>query len=198
MTDKQNLSTWHRRFGHLNFRTLRQYLRTFGISFFNEPDETVCDSCQRAKGIKIYNREPQKRAEYPYQFIHTDFVGPINPVGFGGERYFFTFTDDFTRYTETYTGNKKSDWFRCLRSFHNLAKTRSKEARPIERLRSDCGSELQSKRVDRWLAKEGIILEPSAPYSQEQNGVSERLGRTIMEITRACILEGNIDDDLWP
>lgn len=47
------------------------------------------------------------------------------------------------------------------------------------------------------MQKEGITFEPSAPYSQEQNGVSERAGRTIMDLTRATILEGNIDDDLW-
>ncbi len=48
------------------------------------------------------------------------------------------------------------------------------------------------------MQKECIIFEPSAPYSQEQNGVSEPMGKTIMDMTRAIILEGNIDDDLWP
>lgn len=52
--------------------------------------------------------------------------------------------------------------------------------------------------ADEWMQKEGITFEPSAPYSQEQNGVSERTGRTIMDITRATILESNIDDNLWP
>ena len=42
------------------------------------------------------------------------------------------------------------------------------------------------------------MFEPSAPYFHKQNGVSERMGRTIMDMTRATILEGNIDDDLWP
>lgn len=65
-------------------------------------------------------------------------------------------------------------------------------------LRSDYGSELQSHKANDWLEKEGIVFEPSAPYSQEQNGVSERVGRTIMDMTRATILEGNIDDELWP
>ena len=48
------------------------------------------------------------------------------------------------------------------------------------------------------MQKKGITFEPSAPYFQEQNGVSEQTGRTIMDITRATILEENIDDDLWP
>ena len=142
----------------------------------------------------IYNCKPQKRSEHPYQFIHTDLVGPISPTGFSGERYFFTFTDDCTRHTETYTGAKKSDWLHCLKSFHNLAKTRTKIERPTERIRSDYCSELQSKKAEQWLSLEGIILEPSAPYLQEENGVAERLGRTLMDMARATIIEGNIDD----
>ncbi len=68
----------------------------------------------------------------------------------------------------------------------------------MERLRSDYGSELQSHKANDWMQKESIVFEPSAPYSQEQNGVSERIERTSMDMTRATILEGNIDDDLWP
>ena len=101
----------------------------------------MCDNCQRAKATKIYNRhDPQKRASETYQFILTDLVGPINPVGFGGERYFFTFTDDSTRYTEVYTGTRKSEWFKCPKTFYNFCKTRSQRERPVERLRSDYGS----------------------------------------------------------
>lgn len=132
------------------------------------------------------------------EFVHTDLVGPIKPVAFAGERYFFTFTDDCTRMTETYTGTEKSDWLRCLKTYHSLCRTRSKEEHPIERLRSDYGSELQSHKANDWMQKEGITFETSAPYSQEQNGVSERMERTIMDMTRATILEGNIDDELWP
>ena len=66
--------------------------------------------------------------------------------------------------------------------FHSLAKTRTKSERPTERICSDYGSELKSKKVQQWLSVESIILEPSAPYSKEENGVSERLGRTLIEM----------------
>ena len=48
------------------------------------------------------------------------------------------------------------------------------------------------------MQKESIVFEPFAPYSQKQNGVSKRMGKTIMDITRATILERNIDNDQWP
>lgn len=48
------------------------------------------------------------------------------------------------------------------------------------------------------MQKKDIIFEPSAPYSQEQNGVSKQTGKIIMDMTRATIFKGKIDDELWP
>lgn len=76
---KQPLSTWHKRLGHLNLRSLRQYLKGLNIDYVNNSDNLVCDSCQRAKATKVYNCNPQEKAKRPYQFIHTDLVGPISP-----------------------------------------------------------------------------------------------------------------------
>lgn len=38
-----------------------------------------------------------------------DLVGLISFVRFEREKYFFTFTNDFTYYTKTYISAKKSD-----------------------------------------------------------------------------------------
>lgn len=43
----------------------------------------------------------------------------------------------------------------------------------------------------------GHTFEPSAHY-QEENGVSEQMTRTIMDMVRATILEGNIEYMVWP
>ena len=119
-------------------------------------------------------------------------------MGFSGEQYIFTFTNDATHYTKTYTGIRKSNWLKCLQAFHSLCKTRSKQEHPIERLCSDYGLELQSHKTDERLQKQGIIFKPSAPYSQEQNRVSERTSKTLIDMIHASMLEGNNDNDLWP
>ena len=142
------LSTWHKRLGHLNFSSLKSHLNRLNIKYEDDSHGYICDSCLQAKTTKTYNREPQKRADQPYLFVHTDLVGPINPIRFSSQKYFFTFTDNATRMTETYTGTKKSDWLKCLKTYHSLCRTRSKEAYPIEKLRSDYGSELQSHKAD--------------------------------------------------
>lgn len=48
------------------------------------------------------------------------------------------------------------------------------------------------------MQKEGIIFELLAPYLQEQNGVSERMRRIFIDMTKATILGENIENELWP
>lgn len=52
--------------------------------------------------------------------------------------------------------------------------------------------------MKKWFTKKGIIFEPSALYFQAQNGVLEQMGKTVINMTKAIILEGNLDDELWP
>ena len=41
------------------------------------------------------------------------------------------------------------------------------------------------------------MYEPSAPYIQNQNGVSERMNRTIMEKARSMLLEASLPESFW-
>ena len=142
------LSTWYKRLGHMNFASLKTFLQCLKIVFNNNSNNYLCDSCQRAKTIKIYNQELQRHAKQSYQFIYTNLVRPIKPIGFAKERYFFTFIDDCTRLTETYIGVKKSDWLKCLKIYHNLYRAKSKEEHSIKRFWSDYESEFQSHKAN--------------------------------------------------
>lgn len=46
--------------------------------------------------------------------------------------------------------------------------------------------------------KNGIIFEPSIPYSQEQNRVLKQIRKTIINMIKAIMLKKNIEDKLWP
>ena len=97
-----------------------------------------------------------------------------------------------------FTAINKHEWFSHLQTYYSLAQNKTQATKPIETIRNDFGTELRSKKCDDWLLSEGITYEPSAPYSQEQNGVSERTGRTILDMTRSAIIGGDIPDYLWP
>lgn len=48
------------------------------------------------------------------------------------------------------------------------------------------------------MTKQRITFKPSTPYSQKENGILEKIRRTIINIMRATILEWGIDNILWP
>ncbi|KAI1521099.1 rve domain containing protein, partial [Pyrenophora tritici-repentis] len=52
--------------------------------------------------------------------------------------------------------------------------------------------------VERWLATQGIRVEPSAPDTQAQNGGAERSGGVNKEKARAMRLDANLSWELWP
>src|SRR5579859_6575436 len=66
----------------------------------------------------------------------------------------------------------------------------------IKRFRSDGGGEYE-KGFGKYLKKCGIRKEITAPYSPDQNGVSERANRTIIERTKAIMADMDIPKHLW-
>ena len=48
-----------------------------------------------------------------------------------------------------------------------------------------------------YLDSEGIILEMTSPYLPSQNGVAERLNRTLIERARAMIINLGLPKFLW-
>lgn len=107
------------------------------------------DSCEKAKVIKYYNHTPQERAKRLYQFLYTDLIGPIIPMGFGAKRYFFIFTDDNTYIIKTYTGIRKSKWLKSFKAFYNLVCIYIGLDRPIERLQSYYSLKIPTRKVDK-------------------------------------------------
>ena len=47
------------------------------------------------------------------------------------------------------------------------------------------------------LRENGITYEPSAPYTQNQSGVSERMNRRILEKARTMLLEACLPEGFW-
>ncbi len=67
----------------------------------------------------------------------------------------------------------------------------------IKVLRSENGGEFVSKKFDTFLAECGIQRHTRARYSPQQNGVGERVNRTIMECARSMILAQGLGLEFW-
>ncbi|CAN0350586.1 unnamed protein product, partial [Ascophyllum nodosum] len=67
----------------------------------------------------------------------------------------------------------------------------------IEIVRCDQGGEFIEKEFKTLCVNAGINVEYIATKTPQQNGVSERDGQTLAQITRCLIKDGNFPPSLW-
>ena len=67
----------------------------------------------------------------------------------------------------------------------------------IKTLRCHNGGEYTSRVFDEYLKSKGIQSQFSVPRTSEQNGVSERMNRTIQEMARSMIHGAGLSDMYW-
>ncbi|KAE9004319.1 hypothetical protein PR002_g17101 [Phytophthora rubi] len=129
------------------------------------------------------------------QLVHTDIVGPMKPKSKGGEPYVLTFVDDYSKYVVAYFITKKSEVPVTFKTFINLYENQWGER--IKCLRSDNATEFVNKAMDRLCASNGIVPQKTVPYSSQQNGVAERINRTIMDKARIMLYYKGISTMWW-
>ena len=61
-----------------------------------------CETSVMAKQPNVRNRNPDVRATEPFELVHTDLSGPIDPIAKDGFRYAIVFTDHYSSNMFTY------------------------------------------------------------------------------------------------
>ncbi|GBO15120.1 Retrovirus-related Pol polyprotein from transposon TNT 1-94 [Araneus ventricosus] len=75
--------------------------------------------------------------------------------------------------------------------------TLNKFGRTLKVLRSDNGGEYIGKEIEDFLKEQGIVHQLTVPYSPQQNEVSERKNRTLIEMTRCLLSDANLPQRFW-
>ena len=142
-----------------------------------------------------YPKTADYRASKPFELIHSDVCGPMSVSSLGGSRYYVSFIDDYSRYTFIYFMKNKSEVLEKFKEFHTYALNVG--GKPINTLRSDNGGEYTSKEFETFLKNNGITHQLSVPYNPAQNGVAERMNRTIVESTRSMLSHAQMPNEFW-
>ena len=91
------------------------------------------------------------------------------------------------RYTWVYFLKKKSQVFEKFLEWKNLVE--NQEGKKVKNLRTDNDGAYTSREFEKYLQQEGIRHEVTVPKTPEQNGVAERMNRTLVEMTRSMLHE---------
>ena len=62
---------------------------------------------------------------------------------------------------------------------------------------TDNGGEYTSKEFQAYLTQEGVRHELMIPKTPEQNGVAERMNRTLVETVRSMLVDSNLPHAFW-
>ena len=108
----------------------------------------------------------------------------------GGAEYFVTFVDDKTRYVWAYPLKRKDEVFQCFLKWKMMVEKSS--GHKLKVLRTDNGGEYTSLEFEEYLESEGIRHERTVPKTPQQNGVAERLNRTLMEMVRSMLIDAKL------
>jgi hypothetical protein len=124
-----------------------------------------------------------------------DVCGPLPQETLGGARYFATFVDDHTRYSEVRFLKKKSDVAAEAKAV--FRKLENQTGLRIKKVKSDNGGEYVNTELKEFYAGAGIIHQRTPPYTPQHNGVAERLNRTLLEKERAMRIAANLPKSTW-
>ena len=192
--DSETLMDWHQRLGHLGFDYVKQLAKSdMGITVEGSLTNPICEACQLGKQTQNPNHRPAThRTSRPLELIDSDLAGPIATTSLGGAKYFLLFIDDYSPYTTIYTIKNTSAVINCFQKFKVEIEKQYKHR--IKRFRSERGGEYTRVAFSRLLTEAGIVREQTAPYSPEQNGVSERANRTIIGRAKAMMFAAGLPD----
>lgn len=186
---------WHKRLGHLSYGGMR-VLRNKNIVKFQEQKLEECIGCLQGKQVAMsFPKCVAKRATSPLELVHTDVCGPMPVCSYGGARYLLTFTDDYSRMSWGFLLRHKNEVMKHFIYFKSLVEKQC--GFPIKCLRSDGGGEYCGNIFTEYLKAEGIIHQITVPYCPQQNGVAERLNRTVMEKVRCMLMDSGLSNKFW-
>lgn len=193
--DTSDQQLWHLRMGHLGYQNLTKLPHIVtGMNTLKKNSDHVCSQCQQGKQHRSPFQTSIRVVNDLLEIVSSDLCGPM-PESLGGAKYYITFIDHASRNVWITFLKKKSDAFQAFVKFHKAAEREC--GKPLKTLRTDNGGEYSSKEFNEYLEEAGIRHETTVPYSPQQNGLAERMNRTIQEKTIAMLSHAQFDKRLW-
>lgn len=194
-TAEENNMVWHRRFGHLGATSLKKvHETTIGLDRPIGSLAEACESCIKNKMTRVINRQSPERALRVLGRIYTDAWGPYRVPSLAGDTYFFTFTDDYSRKSWVYTTNSRAKLREIFTEFK--VQVELETSAKIQIVRCDNISEYKALAI-MFGKNYGIQFEFTTTYTPEQNGVSERLNRSLVTAARTMLSDAKLPARFW-
>ncbi|GJW77409.1 putative ribonuclease H-like domain-containing protein [Tanacetum coccineum] len=195
--DESNL--WHRRLGHVNFKTMNKLVRgnlLRGLpSKLFEINQT-CVACQKGKQHKASCKaKTVSSIIQPLQMLHMDLFGPTFVKSLMKKMYCLFITDDFSRFSWVFFLATKYETFEIFKTFitciENLIDLK------VKVIRCDNGTEFKNRVMNQFCEMKDIKREFSVARTPQKNRVAERKNRTLIEAARTMLADLKLPTTFW-
>nr|GFA16873.1 ribonuclease H-like domain-containing protein [Tanacetum cinerariifolium] len=188
--DESNL--WHRRLGHVNFRNMNKLVKgnlIRGLPNKMFPRDQTCIACNKGK---------QHKASYkgillvslittPLHLLYMDLFGPTSVKSITNKYYCLVIVDEFTRFSWVFFLTHKNETYRILEEFITLVENQFNHR--VKYIRCDNGTEFKNANLITLCATKGIKRDYSNARTPQQNRVSERKNRTLIEAAQTMLAD---------
>jgi transposase InsO family protein len=209
--NKDAARRWHERFAHVNTQAITSLFERDMVTGVDcravakairqassASSPLRCHACALGKSHRLPFPTSTSRASRPLQLVHTDLAGPMPTASNGGARYLLTVIDDCTREITVALLKTKDETADFITSYITHANNRFAHRNcRVQSIRSDNGGEYISTALRDFLEANGITHEFTVPYTPQQNGVAERMMRTLVEAARTMLHASGLPSSFW-
>ncbi|GFX85115.1 retrovirus-related Pol polyprotein from transposon TNT 1-94 [Trichonephila clavipes] len=190
---------WHQRFCHVNNDYLVKTSKNDsvkGLPRLTDNVQTHCIPCKLAKSKRVsFKKTGAVRSKRPLELLHMDLCGPMPTESQGGNKYFLSIIDDYSRKVTVFPIRNKSDVFHTFIRFQKRAERFL--SKKVIAVRTDGGLEFCNKDMDNFLTELGIKHEVTNSYTQEMNGVAERFNLTALDGIKTLLNSSEVPHKFW-
>ena len=191
---------WHRRLGHLGYDNLARLVPMVdGIDVspadFKAAKAEPCEPCLKGKQHRLPFPTSATSTSRPLELIHMDLCGPMPTASLGGAIYMATFLDDHSGLSVVRLLRRKDEMAATIETVLTLMEKQL--GLDVLKVRTDNGGEYINQTVQSFFHSKGIEAQTTVPYTPQQNGKAERLNRTLLDKTRAMLVDAGLPPTLW-
>ncbi|GKE12192.1 putative ribonuclease H-like domain-containing protein [Tanacetum coccineum] len=190
---------WHRRLGHINFKNLNKLVKgnlVRGLPSKVFKNDHTCVACHKGKQHRASCKAKLERLiTEPLHTLHMDLFGPTSVKSINHASYCLVITDDCTRFSWVFFLASKDETSGILQNF--IRQIENQLSHRVKIIRSDNGTEFKNRNMLEFCGNKGIKQEYSNARTPQQNGVTERMNRTLIKAARTMLADSLLPTTFW-
>ena len=193
---KGKTELWHSRLCHIGLNNMKVLAGKGLVSKEEIRVLDFCENCVMGKAKKVSFNVGKHNSEYVLSYVHADLWGSTNVTpSLSSNKYFLSIIDDKTRKVWLYFLRSKDETFDRFCEWKELVE--NQQNKKVKCLRTDNGLEFCNLKFDAYCKDHGIESYMTCTYTPQQNGVADRMNRTIMEKVRCMLNESGLGEEFW-